>query len=129
MLSVMEIRWGLVPDMGAFVLARGLVRDDMLRELVYTGRKVMAGEAAMIGLVTQVAPDAHSVAIGMARDIAMRNPGAIRQAKRLMALMPEADAAAILRAESEAQAGLLGAPNQREAVTAEMEKRVPRFRD
>jgi enoyl-CoA hydratase/carnithine racemase len=126
-LSLMEIKWGLVPDMGAFALTRGLVRNDVLRELTYTGRKVEAGEAAAIGLVTRIAPDPQSAALEIARTIASRNPDAIRHAKRLATLSEDADTAVILRAESLAQAAILGSPNQREAVAAEMEKRPPRF--
>ncbi|MGV3770784.1 MAG: crotonase/enoyl-CoA hydratase family protein [Sphingobium phenoxybenzoativorans] len=128
-LSLMEIKWGLVPDMGAFALTRGLVRSDVLRELAYTGRTVGAAEAETIGLVTRMAPDAHAAALEMARTIASRNPDAIRHAKQLAGLTEDAERAAILQAESLAQADILGQPNQREAVAAEMAKRPPRFTD
>lgn len=129
MLSLMEIKWGIVPDMGAFALTRGIVRGDVLRELAYTGRKIDASEAAEIGLVTRVEGDAHAAALEIARSIAARNPHAIRAAKTLIAQAEEADAATILQAESDAQAVLLGSPNQREAVAAEMEKRAAVFED
>lgn len=129
LLSLMEIKWGIVPDMGAFALTRGIVRRDVLRELAYTGRKVDAPQAAEIGLVTRVEDDAHAAAQDMARSIAARNPHAIRAAKALMARAEEADTATILQAESAAQAAVLGTPNQREAVAAEMEKRAAVFED
>lgn len=128
-LSLMEISWGLVPDMGAFALTRALVREDILRELAYTGRRVDAGEAAAIGLVTRVAPDAHLAALEMAQVIASRNPDAIRQVKQLAAVAQDADMATIPKAESQAQTDILRQPNQREAVAAAMEKRAPVFRD
>lgn len=128
-LSVMEIKWGLVPDMGAFALARGLVRPDHLRALTYSGRQIDGREAAHLGLVTQLADDPHATAMEMARDIAGRNPDAIRAAKRLFDLMEEGDAATLLRAESEAQRDIMARPNQREAVMAEMAGRKPQFAD
>lgn len=51
-MSVMEIKWGLVPDMAGVALMRGLVRDDHVRELTYTGRIVEGAEAVALGLAT-----------------------------------------------------------------------------
>lgn len=126
-LAVMEMKWGIVPDMAGFALWRGSVRDDVLRELVYTARTFGAEEAQALGFVTRIAADPHAEAMALARTIAGRNPDAIRAAKRLANL--EGDAAAILTAESIAQAGLLRSANQIEAVMANMQKRVPNFTD
>lgn len=125
--SVMEIKWGIVPDMAGFALWRGNVRDDVLRELVYTAREFDAGEGQALGFVTRIAEDPHAEAMALARVIAARNPHAIRAAKRLANL--DADAAATLAAESAEQAPLLRSPNQIEAVMANMQKRAPSFRD
>ncbi len=127
--SIMELRWGIVPDMAGFALWRGLVRDDVLRELVYSAREFAADEALALGFVTRIADDPHAAAIDLARTIAARNPQAIRAAKRLADLAADADAAAILAAESAAQAGLLRSPNQVEAVRANLQKRAPVFTD
>ena len=124
-LSVMEIKWGIVPDMAGFALWRGLVRDDALRELVYTARAFDAEEAQRLGFVTRIAADPHGEAMALARAIAARNPEAVRAAKRLANL--EDGAAAILAAESREQAALLRTPNQIEAVRANLEKRAPVF--
>ncbi|WP_213306334.1 crotonase/enoyl-CoA hydratase family protein [Paraburkholderia sacchari] len=126
-LSVMETRWGLVPDMGGMVLTRDLVRDDRLRELIYTARIVSGTEAVELGLATRVADDPLALAFTTARDIAQRSPDAIRAAKRLLQVASRGDAAATLIAESVEQEALIGGANQREAVAANMEKRVPRF--
>ncbi|MDT8760796.1 crotonase/enoyl-CoA hydratase family protein [Sphingomonas psychrotolerans] len=126
-LSVMELKWGIVPDMAGFALWRGTVRDDVLRELVYTAREFHAEEALALGLVTRIAADPHAEALALARAIAGRNPQAIRAAKRLANL--EAGAAEILAAESAEQAALLRSPNQVEAVMANMQKRPPNFTD
>ncbi|KHK49696.1 enoyl-CoA hydratase [Ralstonia sp. A12] len=126
-LSVMEIKWGLVPDMGGMALARGLVRPDRLRELIYSGRVVNGEEACALGLATHVVDDPRAAALAAAHEIAQRSPDAIRAAKRLMRVVEDGDTAAILLAESIEQDRLIGAPNQREAVLAGMENRAPAF--
>ncbi|CAG2158461.1 crotonase/enoyl-CoA hydratase family protein [Cupriavidus numazuensis] len=126
-LSVMEIKWGLVPDMAGMVLTRGLVRPDLLRELVYTGRIVTGTEACELGLATRVVEDPRAAALEAARQVAQKNPHAIRAAKRLMEVVEGGDNAAILIAESVEQDKLVGSPNQREAVRANLEKRAPKF--
>jgi enoyl-CoA hydratase/carnithine racemase len=129
-LSVMEIKWGIVPDMAGHVLTRGVVRDDVLRELTYTGRVVGAEEAVAIGLGTRLCDDPLSEARALAQAIAERSPAAIRAAKRLLNLAArnaDASAAALLQAESDEQIGLIGRPEQREAVLANLERRPPKF--
>src|SRR6201999_794266 len=69
-LAVMEARWGLVPDMGGIALLRGLVRDDVARELTYTARPVSGTEAAALGLVTRTADDPLAAALTLAGQIA-----------------------------------------------------------
>lgn len=128
-MSVMEMKWGLVPDMGGYALWRGLVRDDVLRELVYTNREFTGTEAQSLGFATYVEDDPLKRAIAIAREIASRNPGAIRAAKRLQAGMVERDTDAILLEESIEQHAIMRTPNQIEAVMAAMQKRPPKFED
>ena len=59
-LAVMEIKWGLIPDMSGMVLLRGLVRDDVARELTWTGRIFNGAEAVSLGIATRVADDPHA---------------------------------------------------------------------
>ncbi len=105
-LSIMEAKWGLVPDMAGTVLLRGLVRDDVLRELTYTARIVGGHEAVAIGLATRVADDPHAEALALARSIAGQKREAMRAAKRLLAMSDE-EAAVRLRAEAVEQGALL----------------------
>ena len=128
-MSVMEMKWGLVPDMGGYALWRGLVRDDVLRELVYTNREFTGAEAQTLGFATYVDTDPQARANAIAREIASRNPGAIRAAKRLHAGMVERDTDAILLEESIEQHAVIRTPNQIEAVMAAMQKRAPKFED
>ena len=128
-MSVMEMKWGLVPDMGGYALWRGLVRDDVLRELVYTNRIFSGAEAQLLGFATYNDEDPLARAMEIAREIANKNPGAIRAAKRLQAGMMERDTDAILLEESIEQHAIMRTPNQIEAVMAEMQKRAPKFED
>lgn len=128
-MSVMEMKWGIVPDMAGFALWRGRVRDDVLRELAYTAREFTGETALDHGFVTRLAEDPHAEAMALAAEIAGRNPHAIRAAKRIANLAVESDAATILHAESAEQARLLRSPNQIEAVMANMQKRPPTFAD
>ena len=69
-MAIMEMKWGLVPDMGGYVLWRGLVRDDVLRELIYTNREFTGAEAVDLGLATHVDPNPRERALALqgARD-------------------------------------------------------------
>jgi enoyl-CoA hydratase/carnithine racemase len=128
-LSVMEIKWGLIPDMAGTVIMRGLVRDDVLRELTYTGRIFTGEEAQKLGLVTRVTADPRADALAAAREIAQKNPDAIRAAKRMYNALPLISDAEGLMAESREQTALGGSPNQVEAVMAQLQKRAPNFSD
>ncbi|MGY4230958.1 enoyl-CoA hydratase/carnithine racemase [Bradyrhizobium sp. USDA 4503] len=127
-MSIMEIKWGLVPDMAGTPILASLVRDDILRELTYTGRIFSAQEAQSYGLATRVCDDPRAAALEVAREIAGKSPDAIRAAKRMLNNL-SVDPAAALLAESVEQQKLLGSPNQTESVRANLEKRAPRFVD
>jgi len=127
--SIMEMKWGIVPDMAGFALWRTTVRDDVLRELTYTAREFNAEEALTLGFATRLSDDPHADAMTLARAIAGRNPHAIRAAKRLANLAVEANAPKILATESAEQALLMRSPNQIEAVMANTQNRAPNFTD
>ena len=127
-LSVMEVQWGLVPDMSGCVFMTELLRPDVLRELTFTGRIVEAPEAATLGLVTRLCDDPLAEARKLAQQMAGRSPDAVRAAKRLLNMASPVPAQAVLLAESREQEQLIGSPNQREAVEAGMAGRAPAFR-
>jgi enoyl-CoA hydratase/carnithine racemase len=128
-MSVMEIKWGLVPDMAGTVIMRHLMRDDIVRDLTYTGRIFTGEEAERMGLVTRLTANPREEALAAARDIAIKSPGAIRAAKRLLNAAPLVSDAEGLMAESREQDALGGKPNQIEAVMAQLQKRAPKFTD
>jgi enoyl-CoA hydratase/carnithine racemase len=126
-LSVMEIHWGLVPDMALSVTARGLVAPDALCELALTGRIIDAGEGQRLGLVTRLDDDPLGAACRLAAEIAAQSPDAVRAIKTLFGAgwheAPE-DALAL---EARLQSALIGTPNQLEAATAKLARRPPQF--
>ena len=128
-LAIMEIKWGLVPDMGGIALMRELARSDVIRELAMTGRVFSGVEALTYGFATSLHADPLAAARLTASEIAARSPHAVRAVKRIVNASAGADTSAILLAESKEQARLLGSPNQIEAVRAGMEGRPGRFVD
>lgn len=116
-----ELRWGLVPDMAGFPLLRGLVRDDIARELIYTARKFSGTEAAANGVVTRLAVDPLAEAMALAASITAQSPPAIRAAKRLLNL--PGTPATLLLAESQEQETLLASLEHAETLAAAREQR------
>ncbi len=129
LLAVAEIRYGLIPDMSASQTLLRLVRPDVARELMYTGRNVDAGEALRIGLATRIADDPLQAASELAGAIAAQSPEAIRAAKRFVHHGRDLPLEDALRFETELQMKLLSTPNQLEATRAMMTKSAPRFSD
>jgi enoyl-CoA hydratase/carnithine racemase len=126
-MAVLEIKWGLVPDMAGTQLMRHLAREDVVRELTYTGRVFSGEEALALGFATRVCADPHAEALIVAREIAGRSPDAVRASKRLLNAAPIVEPAAGLLQETREQIALIGSPNQVEAVKANLEKRAPAF--
>ncbi|WP_170337560.1 crotonase/enoyl-CoA hydratase family protein [Ruegeria arenilitoris] len=127
-LAVMEMKWGIIPDMGGMVLLPKLVRSDVLRMLTYTARPIGAAQAADWGLVTSLSDDPLTEAIALAEDIAGKSPSAIRAAKRLIEVAETKSRAEVLLAESAEQVELIGKPDQMEVVMAQMQGRKPDFK-
>ena len=128
-MSIMEIKWGLVPDMAGMALIRHLCREDIARELTYTGRVFSGEEAFAYGFATRLEADPRAAALATAREIAGKNPHAIRAAKRLFDLAQDGTTAELLLAESVEQKALLGSPNQMESVMSNMQKRPANYRN
>jgi enoyl-CoA hydratase/carnithine racemase len=128
-MAIMELKWGLVPDMAGFPLWRGVVRDDVLRELTYTNREFSGSEAKDFGFVTHIDFNPHDKAMALAKVIAAKNPHTIRGAKRLCNAIGHMSDQDLLKLETEEQLKVMRTPNQIEAVMANMEKRTPVFVD
>jgi enoyl-CoA hydratase/carnithine racemase len=128
-LSVMEIKWGLVPDMSITQTLPRLVGIDVAKELTYTGRVFSGTEAQSLGVVTRVADDPLAEALALAREIASKSPDAVRAAKRLFDESWTGTAAETLALEASLQRTLIGSPNQVAAVTAGFTKQPAEFAD
>jgi enoyl-CoA hydratase/carnithine racemase len=128
-LSVMEIKWGLIPDMSGSQTLRRLVRLDVAKELTFSGRIVSGTEATALGLATHLSDTPREAALELAREIAAKSPSAIRAGKQLLDAAGLVDVETGLRLEEQLQSALLGKPDQIEAVRANVEKREPRFSD
>jgi enoyl-CoA hydratase/carnithine racemase len=127
--SIMEIRWGIIPDMAISQTMRHTVRLDRLTELVMTGRIFAAVEAEKIGVITAIAGDPYAAAHELAATIAGKSPHAVRAAKSLLNKCFDEQPADALQLEARLQSDLMGRPNQLEAVRANRDKREPRFQD
>ena len=128
-LAIMEIKWGLIPDMGLSTTLRDILPVDKAKELAWSGRPVSGAEAHAMGLVTALHDDPLAAAMEAAAGIRERSPDAIRATKRLVNSawrLTDTDALAL---EAELQLGVLGKKNQLEAVMANVQKRVPDFDD
>jgi enoyl-CoA hydratase/carnithine racemase len=126
-MSLMEIKWGLIPDMSGTQTLRDLVRLDIAKELAFTGRIVRGPEAEKIGLVTRLDDNPREVALAMAREIATKNPQAIVLDKLILEASWHGDDARGLELEEKLQAKVIMTPNQLEAVMAGMQKRPAKF--
>ena len=128
-LSIMEIKWGIIPDMSVSTTLPGLVPYDKAAMLAWTGRIVSGDEAAELGLVTGVADDPLAAATELAAAVAAKSPDAVRAIKSLFKESWADREAVLLRREAELQLAVMAAPNHKEAVVANVEKRAPDFGD
>ena len=128
-LSVMETKWGLIPDMIGTTILPELVGRDVAKELTYTARIISGEEADRIGLVTRLSDDPRKAALELAAEITTRSPNAVRASKQLLESSGRISVEEQLDAEQVAIRDLIGSPNQRESVKANMEKRAPNFAD
>ena len=128
-LSVMEIKWGLIPDMSITRTLPRLVGIDLAKELTYTGRLLSGSQADELGLVTHVDEQPFEAARRLAAEIAAKSPDAIRGAKRLFDDAWTGSAQESLALEAEIQLGLVGSPNQLAALAAGAQKRPAEFAD
>jgi enoyl-CoA hydratase/carnithine racemase len=128
-MSVMEIEYGLVPDMGITQSLPRLVPADVAKELTFTGRIVQGEEAKALGLVTRLAEHPLESAMDLAAQIAARSPHAIRHGKRLLRDSYGMSPHESFKLETELQLELLGSPNQLEAVRAKLTKSQAAFKD
>ncbi len=128
-MSVMEIRWGLIPDMSITRTLPRLVGIDVAKELTYTGREFNGSEGHSLGVVTRLAEDPLAAARELAAEIATKSPDAVRGAKRLFDESWTGTTEETLVLEASTQLKLIGSQNQLAAVAAGVTKQPPEFVD
>ena len=128
-LSIMEARWGLIPDMAISATLRDVVPPDRIKEFAFSADVFDADEGARLGVITRVADDPLAAARELASEIAAKSPDAIKGIKRLVNEAWAASEAEGLALEAQIQVELLRSPNQAEAVRAGLEKRPAKFQD
>ncbi|SEQ23518.1 crotonase/enoyl-CoA hydratase family protein [Thalassovita taeanensis] len=128
-MALMEVKWGLVPDMGATHLMCHLVREDLVRDLGFTGRVFNGTQAHEYGLATRLSNAPHTEALQAARDIADKSPSAMRALKRLFNGAYDQPARDRLTQETIEQQKLVGGPDQVETVESRRMRRAPVFAD
>lgn len=127
--SIMELKWGIIPDMSSTQIMRHLVRDDVIRELTYTARVFDAQQALQWGFISSIHDDPIKHALDVAQEVVQRNPHAVRAAKKVIEQSYYLDQAQGLIMESVEQDKLMGKANQIEAVMSVMQGRQPKYQD
>lgn len=126
--SIMEAKWGLIPDMGITQNLPKLMRADQAKELMMTARMINASDALDMGLVTRISEDPLAAAKDLVVELVSRSPQAVNGAKALVDQTWTLPLGEGLKVEAELQAQIIGTDNQLEAVMAGMTKRPPKFK-
>ena len=126
--SIMEAKWGLIPDMTGSVTLRELVPIDVAKRLTMTACLFSGAEAKQMNLVTEVSDDPLAAAEALAAELAARSPDAVAAAKELFQRSWFASVREAFSAESSIQFRLLRGANQRIAMRANFAKKKPEFR-
>ncbi len=127
--AMLEVRFGLIPDLGGSHRLSRLIGPARAKELVWTGRTVEADEAERIGLVNRVVPaeTLAKEADALARDVVASPPIPVSLTKSLIGRSEETSLEVALERDAQAQATCIDTEDHREAVAAYLEKRPPRF--
>lgn len=126
--SVLEAKWGLIPDMTGVHALSQLVPIDVAKRLTMTG-EIFSGERAVeLGLASEVAKDPHAAALQLAELIGGRSPDSVAYSKRIFDATWHAGARRTFVQERVRQLRLLAAQNTTVARTAAVKKQLPAFR-
>ncbi len=115
-LSIMEAKWGIIPDMGGTLALRELVSVDVAMQLASTAAELTAEQAKAMGLITAIAADPYAEALKLAGEFCQRSPDSVAAVKRLYHRAWSPNARAVLARETLLQWRLLLGANQKIAV-------------
>ncbi len=125
--SIMETKWGLIPDMGISLFLPQLMRYDQALNLTLRADLINASDAKKLGLITQVSNNPNDEVEKSLSDLSMKSPDAIKSVKKLYKCAWPSVGKDGLELEASLQRNLIGTANQMEAVLANFEKRKARF--
>ena len=83
-LSILEAKWGLIPDMSGMVTLSRLTRVDIAQELTMTGRFFSAEEGAEYGVISRLSDTPLAAAEELATTICEKSPDAVAASKFLL---------------------------------------------
>jgi 2-(1,2-epoxy-1,2-dihydrophenyl)acetyl-CoA isomerase len=127
--ALLEVRFGLIPDLGGLHRLSRLIGPARTKELVWTGRTVEPEEAERLGLANRVVPTDTLAKEGeaLAREVAASPPIPVSLTKSLIGRAAETSLETALERDGQAQATCIDTEDHREAVAAYLEQRPPRF--
>ncbi|GAB19048.1 putative enoyl-CoA hydratase [Gordonia effusa NBRC 100432] len=125
--SIMEAKWGLIPDMSASASLSQLVGIDVAKKLTMTAEVFDAAYAKDIGLVTEVADDPHTAADALMEKISQRSPDSVASAKALFERTWERNSRWSFPIEQMLQMRLLRGKNSTIARVAGLTRSVPEY--
>ncbi|NYF98480.1 crotonase/enoyl-CoA hydratase family protein [Janibacter cremeus] len=125
--SVLEGKWGIVPDMSGVHALSQLVGIDVAKKLTMTAEKFSGERARELGLVTELAPDPVAAATALATQLSQRSPDALAGAKRLFDSTWHKGPRATFAQERIEQLGLLFGANTQRARRANVQQQPPEY--
>lgn len=126
--SVLEAKWGLIPDMSGIQALSQQVGLDVAKRLTMTGEVIDGTEAVRLGLATEVSEDPVRDAYALLNQIATRSPDSVAATKRIFERTWTSGARSTFRWERLEQALLLGAANTKVVRAAAAKKIPPQYR-
>ena len=128
-ISIMEIKWGIIPDMALTTSIPNLINIDKAFEITMTGDILDAKTAFKLGLITGVKSDPLSQARELANIICQKSPDAIRSIKKLFYDTWGSNDKISLSMEADIQKKVMSSPNHMEAVKSSINRSEPDFSD
>lgn len=125
--SIMEARWGLIPDMSLSVSIAELTTIDIAKRLTMTGEIFSAAQALEYGLISGVADDPYAAADELINAIRERSPDAVAAAKALFEQTWYNGSRLSFPVEQALQIRLLRGRNHAIARKAGLAKQTPEF--
>ncbi|MDP8956992.1 MAG: enoyl-CoA hydratase/isomerase family protein [Actinomycetota bacterium] len=128
--AILELRYGIIPDLGGSHHLARTAGPAVAKELVWAARTIDAAEAFGLGIVNRLVDDDRRMeeAKNLMRKVTSHSPIAVSQAKTLINSAPETPIESQFEREALAQAACLQSEDYREAVAAFMEQRAPQFK-